>query len=87
MRKWLFGFKNKEQMKMWLDTDDQIKKEKMIDRGLKLFEIKISADKIVEGEEQVIFKKEDILYKKEISFNMDKEKVKKSENIKKFKNK
>lgn len=82
MKNWIFGFKNKEQIKTWIDLNDKEKILKLENNGLNLVEIKINKNKIVEGEEQVIFKKEDILSKKIISLTNQKNTLSSRKNIK-----
>lgn len=70
MRKWQFAFKNKDQIEMWLDFEDKEKLLSMKSKGLNLVEIKIDRQKIVEGNEQVIFKPTDVLEKKIIEMKL-----------------
>lgn len=56
--KWLFACKDYDQLKIWLNNEDNIKK--LSERGMLLAKITIPENFLIEGKEQVIFNKDHV---------------------------
>lgn len=55
---WLFACKDYEQLKIWLNNEDNI--EKLAEKGMVLAKITIPENFLIEGKEQVIFHKDHV---------------------------
>lgn len=75
-KNWIFGFKNKEDIDIWLQNTN---KEKLINKDFYISEYEIDNNYIVNGENQIAFKKREAnliqQYHVKNFFNIDKQKI------------
>lgn len=67
-QKWSFAFSNLQQLKDWLITEENV--QKVQDKGCVIKKITIDKDYVIEGNKQLIYKKEEKLNEEIVSWNL-----------------
>jgi hypothetical protein len=71
--KWFFGFSNLDEAKQWINgslTEDTLGVYKELEKSAVLKELLVPEPFVIHGNKQLIFQKNNVVYEKEIDFNL-----------------